>query len=132
MRWVFPSIMSICNGNFPFWGSFKVLYSLIVLVLATEEKYNEAVYSSAKRLAAAIDGLPDPGWPKFKDNKRESNFRSRKRQKRTGDNSLLWLEVCWWLLLSFQWHKTMLMSPRSDWYISFFKACQVTCLRRNL
>ncbi|OVA20092.1 TPM domain [Macleaya cordata] len=46
-------------------------------VLATEEKYNEAVYSSAKRLVAAIDGLPDPGGPKFKDNKRESNFKSR-------------------------------------------------------
>lgn len=46
-------------------------------VLATEEKYNEAVYSSAKRLVAAIDGLPDPGGPSFKDNKRESNFKSR-------------------------------------------------------
>ncbi|KAL3538010.1 hypothetical protein ACH5RR_001376 [Cinchona calisaya] len=46
-------------------------------VLATEEKYNEAVYSSAKRLVAAIDGLPDPGGPKFMDNKRESNFKSR-------------------------------------------------------
>jgi hypothetical protein len=30
-------------------------------VLATDEKYNEAVYSSAKRLVAAIDGQPDPG-----------------------------------------------------------------------
>ncbi|XVF42004.1 hypothetical protein PTKIN_Ptkin01aG0325400 [Pterospermum kingtungense] len=46
-------------------------------VLATEEKYNEAIYSSAKRLVAAIDGLPDPGGPKFQDNKRESNFKSR-------------------------------------------------------
>uniref|UniRef100_UPI00022F83DD UPF0603 protein At1g54780, chloroplastic n=1 Tax=Arabidopsis thaliana TaxID=3702 RepID=UPI00022F83DD len=32
-------------------------------VLATDEKYNEAVYSSAKRLVAAIDGQPDPGGP---------------------------------------------------------------------
>ncbi|KAF8394471.1 hypothetical protein HHK36_020679 [Tetracentron sinense] len=46
-------------------------------VLATEEKYNEAVYSSAKRLVAAIDGLPDPGGPKFNENKRESNFKTR-------------------------------------------------------
>ncbi|PIA39319.1 hypothetical protein AQUCO_02600043v1 [Aquilegia coerulea] len=46
-------------------------------VLATDEKYNEAVLSSAKRLVAAIDGLPDPGGPKFKDNKRESNFKSK-------------------------------------------------------
>eukprot|EP00262_Sarcandra_glabra_P016364 TRINITY_DN530_c4_g1_i1.p1 TRINITY_DN530_c4_g1~~TRINITY_DN530_c4_g1_i1.p1 ORF type:complete len:295 (-),score=53.23 TRINITY_DN530_c4_g1_i1:176-1060(-) len=46
-------------------------------VLATDEKYNEAVLSSAKRLVAAIDGLPDPGGPKFKDNKRESNFKTK-------------------------------------------------------
>ncbi|XP_077218637.1 thylakoid lumen 18.3 kDa protein [Tasmannia lanceolata] len=46
-------------------------------VLATEEKYNEAVLSSTKRLVAAIDGLPDPGGPKFKDNKRESNFKTK-------------------------------------------------------
>ncbi|KAL5566146.1 hypothetical protein UlMin_029310 [Ulmus minor] len=46
-------------------------------VLATEEKYNEAIYTSAKRLVAAIDGLPDPGGPQFKENKRESNFKSR-------------------------------------------------------
>ncbi|XP_031495386.1 UPF0603 protein At1g54780, chloroplastic [Nymphaea colorata] len=46
-------------------------------VLATEEKYNEAVFSSAKRLVAAIDGLPDTGGPKFKDNKRESNFKTK-------------------------------------------------------
>ncbi|KAI4301836.1 hypothetical protein L6164_035076 [Bauhinia variegata] len=46
-------------------------------VLATDEKYNEAIYSTAKRLVAAIDGLPDPGGPKFEDNKRESNFKSR-------------------------------------------------------
>ncbi|KAG5626210.1 hypothetical protein H5410_011428 [Solanum commersonii] len=46
-------------------------------VLATEEKYNEAVFSTATRLVAAIDGLPDPGGPQLKDNKRESNFKSR-------------------------------------------------------
>ncbi|KAL0450247.1 UNVERIFIED_CONTAM: hypothetical protein Slati_1581100 [Sesamum latifolium] len=46
-------------------------------VLATEEKYNEAVFSSAKRLMAAIDGLPDPGGPQAKDNKSESNFKTR-------------------------------------------------------
>ncbi|KAL3349530.1 hypothetical protein AABB24_022576 [Solanum stoloniferum] len=46
-------------------------------VLATEEKYNEAVFSTARRLVAAIDGLPDPGGPQLKDNKRESNFKSR-------------------------------------------------------
>ncbi|XP_042518154.1 UPF0603 protein At1g54780, chloroplastic [Macadamia integrifolia] len=46
-------------------------------VLATDEKYNEAMYTTAKRLVAAIDGLPDPGGPKFQENKRESNFKSR-------------------------------------------------------
>lgn len=46
-------------------------------VLATDEKYNEAVISSAKRLVAAVDGLPDPGGPKVKDNKRESNFKTK-------------------------------------------------------
>ncbi|KAK3138824.1 hypothetical protein QOZ80_5AG0373840 [Eleusine coracana subsp. coracana] len=46
-------------------------------VLATDEKYNEAIFSTAKRLAAAIDGLPDPGGPSFKDNKRESNFKTK-------------------------------------------------------
>lgn len=49
----------------------------IFVVLATEEKYNEAVFSTATRLVAAIDGLPDPGGPQLKDNKRESNFKSR-------------------------------------------------------
>ncbi|KAJ0888457.1 putative Acid phosphatase [Helianthus annuus] len=46
-------------------------------VLAVDEKYNEALYSSAKRLAAAIDGLPDPGGPQPKDAKRESNFKTK-------------------------------------------------------
>ena len=46
-------------------------------MLATDEKYNEAIYSSAKRLAAAIDGLPDPGGPQSKETKRESNFKTK-------------------------------------------------------
>ncbi|CAD6333876.1 unnamed protein product [Miscanthus lutarioriparius] len=46
-------------------------------LLATDEKYNEAIFSTAKRLAAAIDGLPDTGGPSFKENKRESNFRTK-------------------------------------------------------
>lgn len=46
-------------------------------MLATEEKYNEAVYSAAKRLVAAVDGLPDTGGPQSKEYKRESNFKSR-------------------------------------------------------
>ncbi|GKV08932.1 hypothetical protein SLEP1_g20502 [Rubroshorea leprosula] len=59
-------------------------------VLATEEKYNEAVYSSAKRLVAAIDGLPDPGGPKFKDNKRESNFKTKEEtEEKRGQFSLV-------------------------------------------
>ncbi|KAL5073851.1 hypothetical protein RYX36_012835, partial [Vicia faba] len=37
-------------------------------VLATDEKHNEAIYSTAKRLVAAIDRLPDPGGPLVKDN----------------------------------------------------------------
>ncbi|KAI7737152.1 hypothetical protein M8C21_010339, partial [Ambrosia artemisiifolia] len=48
-----------------------------VAMLAVDEKYNEAIYSSAKRLAAAIDGLPDPGGPQSKDSKRESNFKTK-------------------------------------------------------
>lgn len=59
-------------------------------VLATEEKYNEAAISSAKRLAAAIDGLPDTGGPKLKDNKRESNFKSREEtEEKRGQFSLV-------------------------------------------
>lgn len=59
-------------------------------VLATEEKYNEAVYSSAKRLVAAIDGLPDPGGPTFKDNKRESNFKTKEEtEEKRGQFSLV-------------------------------------------
>ncbi|KAJ1695610.1 hypothetical protein LUZ63_012308 [Rhynchospora breviuscula] len=59
-------------------------------VLATDEKYNEAVYSSAKRLAAAIDGLPDPGGPQFKDNKRESNFKTKEEtDEKRGQFSLV-------------------------------------------
>ncbi|KAF6990095.1 hypothetical protein CFC21_007343 [Triticum aestivum] len=46
-------------------------------VLATDEKYNEAIFSTAKRLVAAIDGLPDPGGPAFQESKRESNFKSK-------------------------------------------------------
>lgn len=55
----------------------QLSWAVAVAVLATDEKYNEAVLSSAKRLVAAIDGLPDPGGPKFKDNKRESNFKTK-------------------------------------------------------
>ncbi|XP_030466951.1 UPF0603 protein At1g54780, chloroplastic [Syzygium oleosum] len=59
-------------------------------VLATEEKYNEAVFSSAKRLVAAIDGLPDPGGPATKDNKRESNFKTREEtEEKRGQFSLV-------------------------------------------
>eukprot|EP00246_Nothoceros_aenigmaticus_P006063 TRINITY_DN18809_c0_g1_i1.p1 TRINITY_DN18809_c0_g1~~TRINITY_DN18809_c0_g1_i1.p1 ORF type:complete len:308 (+),score=39.07 TRINITY_DN18809_c0_g1_i1:68-991(+) len=46
-------------------------------VLATDEKYNEALYSSAKRLVAAIDGQPDIPGPTFQENKRESNFKTK-------------------------------------------------------
>ncbi|PON64423.1 TPM domain containing protein [Parasponia andersonii] len=59
-------------------------------VLATEEKYNEALFSSAKRLVSAIDGLPDPGGPQFKENKRESNFKSREEtEEKRGQFSLV-------------------------------------------
>ncbi|GAB4855509.1 hypothetical protein Ancab_024128 [Ancistrocladus abbreviatus] len=59
-------------------------------VLATEEKYNEAVFTSAKRLVAAIDGLPDPGGPTVKENKRESNFKTREEtEEKRGQFSLV-------------------------------------------
>lgn len=59
-------------------------------VLAVEEKYNEALFSAAKRLVAAIDGLPDPGGPTAKDNKRESNFKTREEtEEKRGQFSLV-------------------------------------------
>nr|XP_043614698.1 UPF0603 protein At1g54780, chloroplastic [Erigeron canadensis] len=58
-------------------------------VLATDEKYNEAIFSSAKRLAAAIDGLPDPGGPQAKDNKRESNFKTKEETAEKRDQFTL-------------------------------------------
>ncbi|VVA12752.1 Hypothetical predicted protein [Prunus dulcis] len=59
-------------------------------VLATEEKYNEAIFSSANRLVAAIDGLPDPGGPKLNDNKRESNFKTKEEtDEKRGQFSLV-------------------------------------------
>ncbi|KAL1802330.1 hypothetical protein ACET3Z_030977 [Daucus carota] len=59
-------------------------------VLAVDEKYNEAVYSSAKRLVAAIDGLPDPGGPALKDSKRESNFKTKEEtEEKRGQFSLV-------------------------------------------
>jgi hypothetical protein len=47
--------------------------------LATDEKYNEALYSTAKRIVAAIEGLEDVGGPKFQENKRESNFKTKEQ-----------------------------------------------------
>jgi uncharacterized membrane protein YgcG len=59
-------------------------------VLATDEKYNEAIYSTAKRLVAAIDGLEDTGGPTFKENKRESNFKSKQEtESKRGQFSLV-------------------------------------------
>ena len=48
-------------------------------VLAKDEKYNEAIYNTAKQIVDVVDGLPDPGDPAIKDDKRESNFRTRQR-----------------------------------------------------
>ncbi|XP_024388522.1 UPF0603 protein At1g54780, chloroplastic [Physcomitrium patens] len=59
-------------------------------VLATDEKYNEAIYSTTKRLVAAIDGLEDIGGPSFKENKRESNFKSKEEtESKRGQFSLV-------------------------------------------
>jgi hypothetical protein len=46
-------------------------------VLATDEKYNEAILSSVKRLTNAIKKLPDPGAPQVADTKRVSNFKTK-------------------------------------------------------
>lgn len=63
---------------------------MCIAVLATEEKYNEAIYSSAKRIVAAIDGLPDPGGPKVNENKRESNFKTKEEtEEKRGQFSLV-------------------------------------------
>lgn len=65
-------------------------FAFVLAVLATDEKYNEAMLTTAKRLVAAIDGLPDPGGPKFKDNKRESNFKTREEtEEKRGQFSLV-------------------------------------------
>lgn len=67
-----------------------MLLSCLFTVLATDEKYNEAMYSTAKRLVAAIDGLPDPGGPQVKENKRESNFKTREEtDEKRGQFSLV-------------------------------------------
>ncbi|WJX13169.1 hypothetical protein P8452_03591 [Trifolium repens] len=59
-------------------------------VLATDEKYNEAIYSTAKRLVAAIDGVPDPGGPSVKDDKRESNYKTKQEtEDKRGQFSLV-------------------------------------------
>jgi hypothetical protein len=46
-------------------------------ILATDEKYNEAILSSVKRLTNAIKKLPDPGAPQVADTKRVSNFKTK-------------------------------------------------------
>ncbi|KAI3761836.1 hypothetical protein L1987_52258 [Smallanthus sonchifolius] len=51
-------------------------------VLAADEKYNEALYSSATRLAAAIDGLPDPGGRNLRTTKGNPTSKPRKRRLR--------------------------------------------------
>ncbi|KAK1414984.1 hypothetical protein QVD17_30750 [Tagetes erecta] len=68
-------------------------------VLATDEKYNEAIYSSAKRLAAAIDGLHDPGGPEPKENKRESNFKTKEEMAEKCDQFTV--VVGGWLVIAF-------------------------------
>ncbi|KAL0332256.1 UNVERIFIED_CONTAM: hypothetical protein Scaly_2127100 [Sesamum calycinum] len=82
------------------------------LVLATEEKYNEAVFSSAKRLVAAIDGLPGPGGPQAKDNKRDSNFKTREEtDEKRGQFTLA---VGGLLVIAFVVQQYYDMSPRSE------------------
>lgn len=62
----------------------------MIAVLATDEKYNEAIFSSAKRIVAAIDGLPDPGGPQINENKRESNFKTKEEtDEKRGQFSLV-------------------------------------------
>lgn len=54
-------------------------------VLAVDEKYNEAIYSTAKRLVARIRGQPDIPGPQFQDQKRESNFQTREQTENKRD-----------------------------------------------
>ncbi|KAI5057657.1 hypothetical protein GOP47_0027672 [Adiantum capillus-veneris] len=75
-------------------------------VLATDEKYNEAFYTAAKRLVTAIDGLPDIEGPKFEENKRESNFKTREETaEKRGQFSLVvgWLRLLQRWGLQFSW-----------------------------
>lgn len=84
----FPQICPL----FKLWRvKYVAIYDIFVwfVVLATDEKYNEAVYSTAKRLVAAIDGLPDPGGPEAKENKRESNFKTKEETAEKRDQFTL-------------------------------------------
>ena len=51
--------------------------NILLAVLATAEKYNEALFTTAQRLVARIDGKPDVGGPRFEENKRVSNFKTK-------------------------------------------------------
>lgn len=81
------SLSSSCDH---FQGHNTTIIWFLHAVLATDEKYNEAIYSTAKRLVAAIDGLPDPGGPSVKDDKRESNFKTKEEtEEKRGQFSLV-------------------------------------------
>lgn len=58
-------------------GLLEALVSENLPVLATAEKYNEAMYSTAKRIVARLDGQEDIEGPKFQDTKRVSNFKTK-------------------------------------------------------
>ncbi|CAI5460765.1 unnamed protein product [Closterium sp. Yama58-4] len=64
---------------------FEGIVSENLPVLATEERYNEAMYSTVKRLVARIDGQPDIPGPKFNDAKRESNYKTREETESKRD-----------------------------------------------
>lgn len=46
-------------------------------ILGVEEKYNEAIFSSVKRIIAKLDGQTDPGPPAKADSKRVSNYKKK-------------------------------------------------------
>ncbi|KAJ6413929.1 hypothetical protein OIU84_006685 [Salix udensis] len=103
-----------------------------IAVLSTEEKYNEAIYSSAKRLVAAIDGLPDPGGPKANENKRESNFKSREEtDEKRGQFTLVvgGFDKTWWhtVVQMFVMFSTRTLQPE-DKYI-FLVYAHGRCVR---
>ncbi|CAG9460456.1 unnamed protein product [Pedinophyceae sp. YPF-701] len=52
-------------------------------IFTEEEKYNESVTSSVKRIASVLEGKPDPGGPERKTTKRKRTFRTKEETEKS-------------------------------------------------